>query len=107
MVFEMEKEEQKGVTLQDVLSCAVEHDKAMNRKTGGRAPILTERRIVCALDRAARYPDWWHVNRIHFYNPELSYGRIAQLLGLSRQSVSRWIRDVEIPEDDYDALPQR
>ena len=71
-----------------------------------RARILTERRIVAALDRAANTPDWWRVNRMHYYHPELSHLQIANLLGVSRQTVTHWINCVEIPEDDYDTLPQ-
>ena len=71
-----------------------------------RARILTERRIVAALDRAANTPDWWRVHRMHYYHPELSHLQIANLLGVSRQTVTHWINCVEIPEDDYDTLPQ-
>lgn len=71
-----------------------------------RARILTERRIVAALDRAANTPDWWRVNRMHYYHPEISHQQIANLLGVSRQTVTHWINCVEIPEDDYDTLPQ-
>ena len=70
-----------------------------------RKRIFTERRFICAMDRAAECPDWWHVNRLHFYNPEMTHAHIARLLGLKRETVTRWIRDVEIPEDDYEKLP--
>lgn len=67
--------------------------------------IFTERRFICAMDRAAACPDWWHVNRLHFYNPEMTHAHIARLLGLKREAVTRWIRNVEISEDDYEMLP--
>lgn len=67
--------------------------------------ILSERRFVCAMDRAAACPDWWHVNRLHFYNPEMTHAEIGRLLGLKRETVTRWIRQAEIPEDDYEFLP--
>jgi len=67
--------------------------------------IFTEKRFICAMDRAAACPDWWHVNRLHFYNPEMTHAHIARLLGLKREAVTRWIRNVEISEDDYEMLP--
>ena len=57
------------------------------------------------MDRAAACPDWWHVNRLHFYNPEMTHAEIGRLLGLKRETVTRWIRQAEIPEDDYEYLP--
>lgn len=43
---------------------------------------------------------------MHYYHPEISHQQIANLLGVSRQTVTHWINCVEIPEDDYDTLPQ-
>lgn len=86
-----------------ILKCAI--DTEQRGWDPIRARILTERRIVAALDRAANTPDWWRVNRMHYYHPEISHQQIANLLGVSRQTVTHWINCVEIPEDDYDTLP--
>ena len=93
----------KIISVGEILHCAVETEK--HGWTPLRARILTERRIVAALDRAANTPDWWRVNRMHYYHPEISHQQIANLLGVSRQTVTHWINCVEILEDDYDALP--
>ena len=87
-----------------ILKCATETE--LHGWDSVRSRILTERRIVAALDRAANTPDWWRVNRMHYYHPEISHQQIANLLGVSRQTVTHWINCVEIPEDDYDTLPQ-
>ena len=92
---------EKNVRLEDLL--------ALLRKKSDwneiKLRIFTERRFICAMDRAAACPDWWHVNRLHFYNPEMTHAHIARLLGLKREAVTRWIRNVEISEDDYEMLP--
>ena len=99
---DMEKEkEQENVRVEDLLAL-------LRRKSDWseiKLRIFTERRFICAMDRAAACPDWWHVNRLHFYNPEMTHAHIARLLGLKRETVSRWIQNVEIPEDDYEMLP--
>ena len=94
-------DEEKNVRLEELL--------ALLRKKSDwneiKLRIFTERRFICAMDRAAACPDWWHVNRLHFYNPEMTHAHIARLLGLKRETVTRWIRNVEISEDDYEMLP--
>ena len=92
------------LSIENILKCALETEQ--HGWDPVRARILTERRIVAALDRAANTPDWWRVNRMHYYHPEISHQQIANLLGVSRQTVTHWINCVEIPEDDYDTLPQ-
>ncbi len=92
------------LSIGNILKCALETEQ--HGWDPVRARILTERRIVAALDRAANTPDWWRVNRMHYYHPEISHQQIANLLGVSRQTVTHWINCVEIPEDDYDTLPQ-
>ena len=92
------------LSIGNILKCALETEQ--HGWDPVRARILTERRIVAALNRAANTPDWWRVNRMHYYHPEISHQQIANLLGVSRQTVTHWINCVEIPEDDYDTLPQ-
>ena len=92
------------LSIGNILKCALETEQ--HGWDPVRARILTERRIVAALDRAANTPDWWRVNRMHYYHPEISHQQIANLLGVSRQTVTHWINCVEIPEDNYDTLPQ-
>lgn len=92
---------EKNVRLEDLLAL-------LRRKSEWneiKLRIFTEKRFICAMDRAAACPDWWHVNRLHFYNPEMTHAHIARLLGLKREAVTRWIRNVEISEDDYEMLP--
>ena len=92
---------EKNVRLEELLSMLRKKDDWNEIKFR----IFTERRFICAMDRAAACPDWWHVNRLHFYNPEMTHAHIARLLGLKREAVTRWIRNVEISEDDYEMLP--
>ncbi len=102
-VFEFSGENEKGVQLLLMLELV-----RIIRKQGLNAAcanILSERRFICAMDRAAECPDWWHVNRLHFYNPEMTHADIGRLLGLKRETVTRWIRQAEIPEDDFEYLP--
>ncbi len=68
--------------------------------------ILDPRRLVCLGDRAAENPDWWKVNKIHFFSPELTCREIGALTGVRHNSVRYYIQTVEIPADCYDDLPE-
>lgn len=70
-----------------------------------RRILLDPRRFICAMDQAARRPDWWAANYIHFFNPEMSHREIAVHLKISSISVRDYIQAVEIPANCYDNLP--
>ena len=66
---------------------------------------VTPERIICALDKAAESPDWWRVNRLHIYCPEMSHAEIAHFLKIRKNAVKHQINHVGIPSDAYEALP--
>ena len=68
--------------------------------------ILDPGRLVCLGDMAADRPDWWKVNRLHFFDPELTRKQIAELTGLHPHQVRDAIHAVEIPADCYEKLPE-
>ena len=68
--------------------------------------ILDPGRLVCLGDNAAERPDWWKVNRLHFFDPELTRKQIAELTGLHPHQVRDAIHAVEIPADCYEKLPE-
>ena len=68
--------------------------------------ILDPGRLVCLGDMAAERPDWWKVNRLHFFDPELTRKQIAELTGLHPHQVRDAIHAVEIPADCYEKLPE-
>ena len=70
-----------------------------------RRILLDPRRFICAMDQAARRPDWWAANYIHFFNPEMSHKDIAAHLKTNSNSVRDYIQTVEIPANCYDNLP--
>lgn len=70
-----------------------------------RRILLDPRRFICAMDQAARRPDWWAANYIHFFNPEMSHRDIAVHLKINSISVRDYIQAVEIPANCYDNLP--
>lgn len=70
-----------------------------------RRILLDPRRFICAMDQAARRPDWWAANYIHFFNPEMSHKDIAAHLKINSNSVRDYIQTVEIPANCYDNLP--
>ena len=67
--------------------------------------MVTPERMICALDKAAESPDWWKVNRIHIFCPEMTQGDIAAFLDLRKPAVKHYIHHVEIPADAWEALP--
>ena len=77
---------------------------------GGRAGlavlkrILTLRRMVVLADKAAENPAWWRANRLAVYT-NLSVKQIAHWCGVSEQTARKYIREPEIGEDVYEALP--
>ena len=68
--------------------------------------ILDPGRLVCLGDNAAERPDWWKVNRIHFFCPELTYRQIGELTGQKHTAVRDYIHAAEIPADCYEKLPE-
>ena len=66
---------------------------------------VTPERIVCALDKAVESPDWWKVNRIHIFCPDMTQADIAEFLSIRKATVKHYINHVEIPADTYEALP--
>jgi len=70
-----------------------------------RRILLDPRRFICAMDQAARRPDWWAANYIHFFNPEMSHKDIAAHLKTNSNSVRDYIQTVEIPVNCYENLP--
>ena len=68
--------------------------------------ILDPGRLVCLGDMAAERPDWWRVNRLHFFDPELTRKQIAELTGLHPHQVRDAIHAVEIPAECYENLPK-
>ncbi len=71
-----------------------------------RSILLDPRRFICAMEQAARSPDWWSANFIHFFSPELTYREIGSLLKLNASSVRDYVKGVEIPDSCYDNLPE-
>lgn len=67
--------------------------------------IVSPERMICALDKAAETPDWWKVNRLHFFCPEMTQHDIAGYLKVKKITVKHYIKNVEIPDSAYDALP--
>jgi len=68
--------------------------------------ILDPGRLICLGDMAADRPDWWRVNRLHFFDPELTRKQIAELTGLHPHQVRDAIHAVEIPAECYENLPE-
>ena len=74
------------------------------REEAGRR-LITLRRVVAALDKAAANPDWWKVNRLVFFCPEMTRGEIARFLKIKTATVKHYIKHAEIGEEVYDNLP--
>ena len=66
---------------------------------------VTPERMICALDKASENPDWWKVNRLHIFCPEMTQAEIGAFLDLRKPTVKHYINHVEIPADAYEALP--
>ena len=81
--------------------------KLMRKKgvQGASRVVISDRRIIAALDRAADIPLWWRANRIHYFCPKMTHEQIARIIGSKRESVTRYIRDVQITEDVWANLP--
>ena len=67
--------------------------------------LITLRRVIAALDKAAENPDWWKVNRLAFFCPEMTKGEIARFLKIKTATVKHYIKHAEIGEEVYDNLP--
>ena len=68
--------------------------------------VVTPERMICALDKAAETPEWWRVNRLHIFCPEMTQGEIAAFLKIRKQTVKHYINRVEIPADAWNGLPE-
>ena len=68
--------------------------------------ILDPRRIVTLCDHAAGHPEWWQVNRLHFFMPELTLRQLADITGLENFQVREALKNVEITDDCYKKLPK-
>lgn len=98
------KYQNEDITVAEILreALAIERDGlAMARRR-----CLSFRRIVRLADAVAENPDWWRANRLHFFCPELTHREIADILGLPRRMVTRYLSHVEIDEDVYKDLPE-
>lgn len=67
--------------------------------------ILDPRRIVTLCDHAAGHPEWWQVNRLHFFMPELTTRQLADLTGLEPCQVREFLKSIEISDECYNNLP--
>ena len=67
--------------------------------------LITLERVIAALDMAAECPDWWKVNRLAFFCPEMTQRGIAEFLKIKTPTVKHYIKHVEIGENIYDNLP--
>ena len=67
--------------------------------------LITLERVIAALDMAAEHPDWWKVNRLAFFCPEMTQRGIAEFLKIKTTTVKYYIKHVEIGENIYDNLP--
>ena len=67
--------------------------------------LITLERVIAALDMAAEHPDWWKVNRLAFFCPEMTQRGIAEFLKIKISTVKHYIKHVEIGENIYDNLP--
>lgn len=67
--------------------------------------LITLERVIAALDMAAEHPDWWKVNRLAFFCPEMTQRGIAEFLKIKTTTVKHYINHVEIGDNIYDNLP--
>ena len=98
--FEAVKALQRVQTLE-----GVKEDPYLRKALRMALCTVTPERIVCALDKAVESPDWWKVNRIHIFCPDMTQADIAEFLSIRKATVKHYINHVEIPADTYEALP--
>jgi len=67
--------------------------------------IISDRRLIAAMDQAAQKPKWWVANRIHFFCPKMTHEKIACLMGEKRESVTRYLNDSLISDDVWSGIP--
>ena len=72
---------------------------------GSSRVVISDRRIIAALDRAAETPHWWRAARLHFFCPRMTHEQIARIINEKRETVSRYLQNVQITEDVWDNLP--
>ena len=69
------------------------------------AKLITLERVIAALDMAAEHPEWWKVNRLAFFCPEMTQRGIAEFLKIKSTTVKHYLKHVEIGENIYAKLP--
>lgn len=81
--------------------------KLMRKKgvQGASRVVISDRRIIAALDRAAETPLWWRAARIHYFCPKMTHEQIARVIGSKREAVSKYLRDVQITEEVWTNMP--
>lgn len=81
--------------------------KLMRKKgvQGSSRVIVSDRRIIAALDRAAETPLWWRAAKIHYFCPKMTQEQIALVIGANRKLVMRYLQDVQITEEVWANLP--
>lgn len=67
--------------------------------------IISDRRLIAAMDQAAKHPKWWCAHRIHFFCPKMTHEKIACLMGEKRESVTRYLNDSLISDDVWSGVP--
>ena len=93
-----EEENKKQVTAEAFL-------EELSDKSDRVAKLITLERVIAALDIAAEHPEWWKVNRLAFFCPEMTQRGIAEFLKIKSTTVKHYIKHVEIGENIYDNLP--
>ena len=93
--------EEDHVTAERFLKCVSDGSDKSDRV----AKLITLERVIAALDMAAEHPEWWKVNRLAFFCPELTQRGIAEFLKIKSTTVKHYIKHVEIGENIYDNLP--
>ena len=66
--------------------------------------ILTARRMIALADFSAGDPSRWRTIRARFFFEELSVNDLAEMLGISRRTVTRHLQPLHLSEDIYDGL---
>lgn len=66
--------------------------------------IISDRRIIAALDQAVQMPNWWRANRIHYFCPKMTLRQIAQLIDTNLHTVSKYL-GLGISEEVWEGIP--
>lgn len=97
--------EDKTITAEAFLKGLSDGSDRSDRSDGSDEKLITLERVIAALDMAAECPDWWKVNRLAFFCPEMTQRGIAEFLNIKTTTVKHYIKHVEIGENIYDNLP--